>query len=452
MLEMLWNIFFFSLCIGILVTVHEAGHFFVAKWCGVRILRFSIGFGTPLYTRKGKDGCEYSISAIPLGGYVSMHGEKDKVGETKQDGDSFKAKKVWQRFLIILAGPLCNIILALIIYTGINLHGVTIVKPVIGIVAQESIAAKAGLKAKDLIVSIENNETYTWQDFITNVIPYIKDSSVKVDVISDLGYGEKREISFNLSKLELKKDTDLMVFLGITPYYGKASTVLTTVVKDSAGFKAGLQVGDEIVKIDGVDVVNDWYLLKFYLDSSSKPHDILVKRDNKIYKTIISPELKYNEKTKKEKFVYGIGVQITASDEVATFKQYGLVEAFDKAIDKTCDMSLLIVNSLIKMIKGDISYENVGGPISIAKAAGDTANYGFLIFISFLATISVNLGIINLVPIPVLDGGQILFLAYEFVFKKEPSEKVQSFLVFIGIFLLLLIMMFAILNDVRSLF
>ena len=448
----LWNLLFFGIAIGILVTIHEAGHFFAARFCKVKILRFSIGFGKVLWSRKGKDGCEYAVSAIPLGGYVKMYGEnKQEASELTDISGSFYAKSLGARAFIIAAGPLCNILLAFFLYVFVNLSGVTLIKPVIGDVVPDSVAAEAGFKDYDLIENIGGIETADWKNALLTLVSHSGEKNVLIEVKRDLGRGDNISLNMDLISFKLEPDKDPLGILGLKVCVGKILNVISSVNQDSPAFRAGLKAGDEIISVNGVESTS-WYRTQEMISASNgQPLTLVIKRDGVLYTTTLTADLVYDEVSKSYRPLIGVVAKAEQIPELTEKVQYGLFDSVIKAASDTYEMSLIIVKSAVKLITGQISAQNIAGPIAIAKGAGESATIGLTFFISFLAAISVNLGILNLIPIPVLDGGQLLFIAYEAVFRKAPNEKVQYILSLFGLSLLLFISFLAIFNDLKAL-
>lgn len=451
MFNALWNLLFFALALGILITVHEWGHFILARLMGIKVLRFSIGFGPVIFKRKGKNGCEYALSLIPLGGYVKMKGEQDK-DSLSNDSDSFASKKIYQRACVIAAGPFFNIVLAICLYAGLNMHGVTIIQPVVGDVIPYSEAENQGFKIYDRIEKVSGKDVNSWSDVMVELLPYIgSDENLKFEVSGNLGKDERRILSLNTKIMAVDRNDNPLLSLGLRPCTGKIDTSLGTVQNGSPAQKAGIVAGDEIIEINGVKT-NSWYRIADTIaKSNGQELKLLVKRDGKIYTTKVIPELRYNERLKKSVPVIGIGVNYTPWPELSKTVSYGFYEALKKGFDDTVMMSKVVITAVTKLLSGAISSDNISGPIAIAKGAGESASYGLAFFISFLAAISVNLGILNLLPIPVLDGGQLLFLAYEAIARRKPSLKVQSVLTSVGFAILLALMLFAVFNDLKGL-
>ncbi len=459
MVNFLGGIFYFLIALGILITIHELGHFLAARACKVKVLRFSLGFGPIIFKKTGKDGCEYAISSIPLGGYVKMEGENEPVegensGELKKSlsPDSFKAKPIWQRAVIIAAGPFFNIALAVMLFTIINIAGVTERYAVIGDVVPNSIASDAGFKAYDRIENVDGKKINSWSDFTFTLIENLgSESNLNVTVKSDLGKGTDRVLSLSLKDFTLNRNELPLNNLGIRICIGKITNTVAAVVKNSPADKAGMKVGDKIISVDGQEI-DTWYRFQEKITASNcKPMNLVVERDGNKYSAIVVPELKNNSNTKVAKPFVGIAASVKPLKGLARQVSYGPVDAFVKALDDAANMSKLVVVSAYKLVNGTISADNISGPIAIAKGAQESAQFGVIIFIGFLAAISVNLGILNLIPIPVLDGGQLLFLVYEAIMHREPSPRAQAVLTSIGAAILLTLTVFAVFNDIKGL-
>lgn len=446
----LWNLLFFVVALGILVTVHEAGHFLAARRCGVKVERFSIGFGSVLFRHTGKDGCEYAISAIPLGGYVKMLGENETDGDTKLDPRSFKAQSLKKRAIIIAAGPFFNIVLAFLLYILINMLGVSALRPYVGDVIPGSAADRAGLMADDAIVSINGRAVQDWTDVTMSLVEGLDSSVLSMQVASDLGKGEQRQVSLDLRDVVLQGQQDPLLTAGIHIMQGKVSNVVASVNPGSPAYQAGLDAGDAIVAINGQDTPT-WYRVQDTISRSAGLLNLTIKRGDELYTAQVLPEQIYDEATKKTRNIIGVTTTIEPVDGLIFKRSYGPVDAVIKAGSDTARMSLFIVNSVYKLLSGAISADNLSGPISIAKGAGQSAALGFVFFLSFLAAVSVNLGILNLIPIHVLDGGQLLFIAWEGVTGKEPGARTQLVLSAAGFCLIIALSLLAVLNDVRAL-
>jgi regulator of sigma E protease len=450
MFSFLWDLLLFFVSLGILVSVHEWGHFAVARLCGIKVLRFSLGFGPLLFKHTGKNGCEYAFSAILLGGYVKMLDENES--GVKNSPESFQSKSVAQKAAVIAAGPICNIVLAVIIYTIVNICGIQTLKPVVGDVIPHSLAAEAEFAPYDLIESIDGEEVRSWSEVTYDFIAKAAQSTpVEVRVKGDLGEGATRNLNLNLRFYDIRPSQNPLELLGLRPCNGTINNVLTYVDPKGAAYAAGIREGDSIVEVNG-QKMQSWYRVSdSILASNGASLNLAVKREGKIYSTYVIPQTRYIEKKDKTVPFIGVGVSVDPIPGLYYEVQYGPFEAMLKALGDTYNMSKLVVVLTSKTISGAISTENVSGPIALARGASESADIGIIYFISFLAAISVNLGIFNLLPIPVLDGGQLLFLVYEAIMHRPPSEKMQRLLTSISVTLLIMLMAFAVFNDIRAL-
>ncbi len=449
MLSGLWNLIFFALALGILISFHELGHYLAARWCGVRVLRFSLGFGPILYKRILKNGCEFALSAISLGGYVKMAGEGGGEEAAVPKSECFAYKSLKQRALIIAAGPAFNIVLAFVLYSLINFVGVSVLRPVVGDVIPGSRAEAAGLMLYDEIVAVDGKDVDSWNVTAMLLVERFNDQDkVELGVRSDLGTGAPRNVLISLSGLTLSPQQNPLQLIGLRPCAGKVSDRLTRVEPGSPAYNAGLETGDRIVSVNG-KATPSWYRVQDAVASGGSRLNVQVERDGVIYQSEIFPEQRCEGQHCRP--VIGVGVDIEPMAELMRIKSYGPVDAVVKAAADTGRMSLFIISSTYKLISGQISADNISGPIAIAKGAGQSASFGFIFFLSFLAAISVNLGILNLLPIPVLDGGQLLFIAYEGITGLKPSPKVQYALSLIGFALIIALSLFAVFNDLKAL-
>ncbi|MCL9782167.1 sigma E protease regulator RseP [Vibrio sp. S4M6] len=444
----LWDFASFIVALGVLVSVHEYGHFWVARRCGVKVEKFSIGFGKSLWSRVGKDGTEYSVCVIPLGGYVKMlDGRIDDLTE-EQKPFAFDHKTLWQRTAIVAAGPIFNFLLAIVAYWLVFIIGVPTVKPVIGQIAPSSIAAQAGLQSGMELKAISGVKTADWESVNMRLISHIGDKSLTMTVSpkNDIGVVETKTLDLASWHFDPEKESAMQA-LGITPYSPKVLLTLSNVVKGGAGEKSGLQAGDTLVSLNG-KALNNWQqVVKGIQGSPNQQVKLTVERKGKMVDISLLP----GQKTLSNGKVIGFaGIVPSAEPWPEDYKidlKYGVVDSVGKAIEKTGQVIALTASVLKKLIVGDIGLNNLSGPISIAKGAGTTAEHGLVYFLGFLALISVNLGIINLVPLPMLDGGHLLFFAIEAVIRRPVSEKVQEMGYRVGGAIIFSLMALAIFND-----
>jgi regulator of sigma E protease len=447
MMNILWSLAAFIVALGVLITVHEFGHFWVARRCGVRVERFSIGFGRALWRRTDRQGTEYVIALIPLGGYVKMLDERVEAVPPELRHQSFNNKTVWQRAAIISAGPVANFIFAVFAYWLVFIIGVPSMRPVVGEVVPDSVAAHAEISPGMELKSLGGIETPDWDSVRLELIGKIGDTQTTVGVAL-FGSSHIVEKSLDLRQWQFEPDKqDPVVALGIMPRGPQIEPVLAEVQAGSAAAKAGLQPGDRIVKVNG-QLLGQWQrFVTLVRDNPAKPLAMEIERAGSPLSLTLIPDTKPAGKAGVEGFAGVVPKIIPLPDEYKTIRQYGPFTAFYEAGDKTWQLMKLTVGMLGKLITGDVKLNNLSGPISIAQGAGMSAEFGLVYYLMFLALISVNLGIINLFPLPVLDGGHLLFLAIEKLKGGPVSERVQDFSYRIGSVLLVLLMGLALFND-----
>ncbi|KJV35412.1 sigma E protease regulator RseP [Pantoea sp. SM3] len=445
MLSILWSFVAFIVALGVLITVHEFGHFWVARRCGVKVERFSIGFGKALWRRSDRQGTEYVIALIPLGGYVKMLDERVESVPAELRHQAFNNKTVLQRASIIAAGPIANFIFAVFAYWVVFIHGVPGVRPVVGEILNGSIAAEAQITSGMELKAVDGIETPDWDAVRMALIGKIGDSSTTLTV-SQFGKDATQQKQVDLREWQFEPDKqDPVVALGIRPRGPQIETTLAEVQANSPASAAGLQAGDRIVKVDGQPLTQWQAFAAQVRDNPRKNMALDVERNGELVALTLTPEAKPGNEA--EGFAGVIPRVIPLPDEYKTVRQYGPFAAIGEASVKTWQLMKLTVSMLGKLITGDVKLNNLSGPISIAQGAGLSAEYGVIYYLMFLALISVNLGIINLFPLPVLDGGHLLFLAIEKIKGGPVSERVQDFSYRIGSILLVLLMGLALFND-----
>jgi regulator of sigma E protease len=446
MLDILWYALSFVVTLGILVAFHEFGHFWVARRCGVKVLTFSIGFGRPLWQRQAKDGTVYQVSVIPLGGYVRMLDERvDDVPDALKSV-SFNAQSVYKRFAIVAAGPIANFVLAVAVLWLMFGMGVPTVKPVVGEVEPGSIAAEAGIQSGSEILYVDDVEAYDWQQVQLGLMSAIGNEQATIK----LRTSDQQEVSrtLNIENWTFDPETESTFgSLGISVYQPEVYTALARIEADSPASRAGLQEGDEILEIDGRAIDNWRSLQQQIAESPGTSLDMLILRNGE--KTTIP--VKIGERDTENGVIGYLGVAPKTDplpDGYIYNHQYGLFSGLSKGIEKTWELMVVSVKMIGKLLTGDVSVKNLAGPLSIAEGAGVSASNGFVYFLSFLALLSVNLGIINLLPLPVLDGGHLMFYCIEWFKGKPVSERVQDICYRIGGVLVFALMALAISNDI----
>lgn len=447
-----WNALFLVVAIGILVTVHEFGHYWVARRCGVRVLRFSVGFGSPLLKWLGKDGTEYVVAAIPLGGYVKMLDEREGNVPPEQVQFAFNRQSVASRIAIVIAGPAFNFMFAVFAFWLMYLIGIAALKPVVGEVAPGSIAARAGLQSGERILRIDDEAVSSWEDVAYALVERVGETGELTLETEPQAGGSSRRYALALDGWVLEgKEPNPLESIGIKPFLPVLPAVIGAVQAEGPGQQAGLQAGDKVLRVDG-QPIKDWAdLVKHITVSVDKPLRFELERAGQAQILTVTPRLKDGASAPRSGYL-GIGPEVPADLlELQHTVQFGPVDAFGRGVSKTWDISVLSVKMLGKLFTGALSIESLSGPISIARGAGASASGGIEYFLSFLALISINLGIINLLPVPMLDGGHLMYYLIESVRGRPLSERVQEFGLRIGMSLVLGLMLVAVYNDLARL-
>lgn len=448
MISILWNLASFIVALGILVAVHEFGHFWVARRCGVKVEKFSIGFGKSLWSRKAKDGVEYSISMIPLGGFVKMLDSRVDDVPDDQKHLAFNHKSLLRRSAIVAAGPAFNFFFAIFAYWLVFMIGVPAVKPVIGDVTPNSIIAKAGIEPGMELKEISGIQTSDWDSVNMALVSHIGDESIILKVSSPQDIGAVRTVTLDTSGWVFDPEIDsAMATLGFQPFRPEIISTISNVSEGSAAEKAGFKVGDKLVAINGQKVADWQEFIVAVKASPDQPIELHVNRNGLDEYITLIPD----SKTLKNGDIIGFaGIAPSMGEWPETYRfeqKFGFFESIPKAVEKTGQIINLTLTMVKKLFTGDVGIKNLSGPISIAKGAGATADYGLVYFLGFLALISVNLGIINLMPLPVLDGGHLLFFAIEAVIRRPIPEKIQEVGYKIGSAAIFSLMLIAIFND-----
>ena len=444
----------FILAISILVVIHEFGHFWVARRCGVKVLRFSVGFGKPLWSYTDKLGTEYSIAPIPLGGYVKMLDEREGPVKPEELHQAFNQKNVWQRIAIASAGPIANFIFAVVAYCALFMMGISGVVPVIGEVLDDSPAYEQGLQSGDRIHRISGKEVNSFQEVSWELISYIGET-VDIELTVVDSNNQSRDVTIPVKQwLTQQEAPDPMKALGIEPRRLVLEPIVGEVVAGGAAAQAGLMKGDIILSANAESVTNWNQWVELVRATPLKPMILFIERNGESLEFEVIPAEKEIEDSTTIGFV-GVGLHPDAIPEMPkewmTEVSLGPIDALVQGVAKTQQLIVFTLDSLWKMILGDVSVKNLSGPITIAKVADSSVSNGIQAFISFLALLSVSLGVLNLLPIPVLDGGHILFYAIEAVRGKALSESTQIFAIKIGMTLLLGLMVIAFYNDISRL-
>jgi len=453
MMSILFTLLSFIVAISILVAIHEYGHYIVAKKLGVKILRFSIGFGKPLWKKTfGKDKTEFVIASLPFGGYVKMLDKRETEVEPHEENREFTGQSVWTRIAIVAAGPIFNFIFAIFAYWLMFVVGVSGIKPVVGDVEVNGLAEKAGLISGYEILSINNNKTPIWDVAVKNIIPAIVDrSQASLELKDKNGDVFTRTLDFSTTTGEIKVE-QIFKQLGFKPWRPVIKPVVGAVLEDSPAESVGFKINDTIISINKV-ATDDWIeVVDIVSDNPEKILQIVVLRDGLEKNLQVIPEKIVRDG--KQIGRLGLGHKAGASypEDMRVTHGYSIIESVPRAFTRTWDFSVLTLKMLGKIFTGDISVKNLSGPVSIARYAGYSASAGLARFLDFLAIVSISLGILNLLPIPILDGGHLTYYIIEVIRKKPVSEDVQEFASRIGIVLLFMLMSVALYNDLLRVF
>ena len=452
-MTILTTIIAFVVALGVLITFHELGHYWVARWSGVKVLRFSIGFGRPLFKRSiGKDHTEWVVAALPLGGYVKMLDEREGEVLPHELSRAFNRQSVYKRFAIVAAGPIANFLLAILLYWILFMMGVNGIKPVIGPIKQATPVAFAAFEAGDIIQKIEGESVATWQDARWALLTQAVDRNPAVVVETIDLHGQTAVRKLDLSQIHADDlDANFLESIGFVAHQPSMDPIIGQVIVGGIGHQAGLKEEDEILAINQKEILKWEELVKEIRANPGQLLKLEVLRKGQIIDIMITPE-SVNENGQKIGKV-GIAPKVDPSmvEKYLINVSYPPIKAFYKACWKAWEMTAFTFRMLGKMLIGEVSWKNVSGPITIADYAGQSAQMGVAPFLGFLALISVSLAVLNLLPIPVLDGGHLMYYLIEIIRGNPLSEKTLALGQQIGMALLLTLMIFAIYNDIYRL-
>ena len=447
----IWNLLSFVVALGVLITVHEFGHFWVARKNGVLVKRFSIGFGKALLSWRDKQGTEFVIAAIPLGGYVRMLDERvDPVLPQFKDL-AFNHKTVWQRMAIIAAGPAANFIFALFALWLMYILGVQTMRPLVDEVAPQSIAAQAGMQAQQQIIAVNQHKATDASSVNLLLVEQLGRDTITLGLL-DVATQQQGSVTLNTADWQFDPEQQTVFdSLGLVLARPQVLTEIAAVAPDSAAQRAGLLVNDKILAIDDTQI-NDWQQLQQLISNAPEQQlSLQILRDGRQLTLQVTPE-RVMAADGFSSGVLGISPKVSDWPEGVLYTQrYGVVDAMAAGAAHTWQLTRLSFAMIGKLLTGDVSVKHLSGPISIAQGAGTTASIGLVAFLSFLALISVNLAVINLLPLPVLDGGHLMYMLLELIRGKPVSEKTQEIGFRFGAMILLMLMGIALLNDISRL-
>ncbi|MGB5145770.1 MAG: sigma E protease regulator RseP [Porticoccaceae bacterium] len=442
------QVFYFFLVLGVLITFHEYGHFWVARRCGIRVLRFSIGFGPALVRWHDRSGTEFVVAALPLGGYVKMLDEREGEVAESERNQAFNRKSVAQRIATVAAGPLANFVLAVAAYWVVFVLGVQGIAPVVAKVMPGSVAATAGLVAGDEIVAVDGAATPTVQALSEMLVRRLGDSGAIRFRVVTRGATDEREVTAQLAHWDLDPAApDPIGDIGIELYRPPIPAVVASVESGSPAAQAGLRAGDRILTADGIAIADWAQWVEYVRARPGQAIALVVERAGERPALSVTPK----RVTSGGETFGQVGVAVAAVEWPAEYRReqrYGPVAAFTRSLTTTWDTAAMILGSVRKMIIGDISVRHLSGPITIAKVAGASAQYGLVPLLQFMALLSVSFGVLNLLPIPVLDGGHLAYYALEAVRGRPLSERIQEAGYRIGLSLVIGLMLLALYNDV----
>ena len=436
--------------LGILVTIHEFGHFWVARRCGVKVLRFSVGFGKPLYSWYDRHGTEFAVAAIPLGGYVKMLDEREGPVPEDQRHEAFTSKSPGRRIAIAAAGPVANFLFAIAAYWLLSVVGFSVMAPVVGEVKPDSIADRMGLTSGMEIRQIDGHPVTSWREINMRLLERTGEQGLVSVEVSDDGQSETHSTTLNGWRLNDDAPDPLALF-GVQPWRPDIPATLGEIIDGGRAEEAGLQPGDTVLSVDGRPVDNWFSLVREIQDSPEKTLSVTVSRAGEKLTLPVTPAARENEQGQVQGFV-GAGVKPVAWPEDRMRNvQYGPLAAIPNAVSETWADTRLTLVAIGKMLTGLLSPTNLSGPITIARVAEASVSSGFEDFIRFLAYLSVSLGVLNLLPVPVLDGGHIVYYGIEAIRRKPLSEQVQAVGLRIGMAMIFTLMVFALYNDLMRL-
>lgn len=445
-------IWYFLLALAILIAVHEYGHYLAARLCGVKVLRFSLGFGRTVFSRRvGPDQTEWAVSLIPLGGYVRMLDESEGDVAFEERHRAFNRQAVWKRCIIVIAGPLANFILAIAVYWGIYMSGSQELAPVLGPVAVASAAERAGLVEGERITRIDGEPVSSWADVRWLVVDRGIDRQ-RVDIESVTPDGSTQVGQLDLSGIVIDdRASDAMTQIGLSPAVPPIAPVVGTVVAGGTGEKAGLRIGDRILAVDGQSVDEFRQFARLVAARPGQPMTLRIQRGANTLELQATPEVVGDGGASKGRLGVGVREDREAIEKSLVTVSYPPVEAFSRAVGQTWHTTTFSLKVMWKMITGEVSIRNVSGPVTIADYAGQTARAGFDAYIRFLALVSISLGVLNLLPVPILDGGHLLYYVAEAIRGKPLSERVMVLGQKAGFAILASLMALAFFNDLNRL-
>lgn len=452
MSNFLYYIVAFAIVLGVLIVVHEFGHYLVARWAGVKVLRFSVGFGKPLLCRRlGRDETEWVVAAFPLGGYVKMLDEREGEVDPRELHRTFNRQPVSRRVAIVAAGPLANLLLAVLLYWGVFIYGSNELRPILGAPPPASAAASAGVVNGELVRKVAGETVQTWQDLRWALLRKAADEdTVEIEVIDSTGGIALRRIDIS-SIRESGWEGDAFERLGLVFYRPQIRPLVARISPGSAAESAGMRSGDEILAIDGVRIETWLDVVERVRKSAGKRLAFEIQRDGRVRGLEITPQGVEERGRTVGRIGAAVGDSGTDAVKLTTLVRHDPWTALRKAVAETWEKSAFSFVMIGRMLTGEVSWRNLSGPVTIADYAGQSARLGIDYYIKFMALVSISLGVLNLLPIPILDGGHLLYYVIEIIKRGPVSEKTMEIGQQIGLALLLMLMVFAFYNDINRL-
>ena len=442
----------FLVALAILIVIHELGHFCVARMCGVKVLRFSVGFGNPIFTlRMGADRTEWTIAAWPLGGYVKMLDEREGPVDPNELPRAFNQQTVWRRIAIVLAGPLANLALAVVIYWCILIVGVVENKPTIAPPEPNSIAAMSGLQGGETVTRVNGVSVVSWQDLRWQLMRHVMDRGVvKLETLNQRNELNWLELDFsNFNERDL--EGDLLAKSGLRIYRPRVEAVIGSVAKGSVAERAGIKVGDRVLTAAGVRLETWEQLVAIIRTQGGTALALGLGTTSGERIVTLVPELVAQGQLSFGRIGVSALMDVESLKRLTVTVRYGPFEAIPRAIARTWDTALFSLKMFGKMLLGEVSWRHLSGPVTIADYAGQSAQLGVMAYIGFLALISISLGVLNLLPIPLLDGGHLMYYVVELIKGSPVSDRIVGFGQKLGLSLLILLTAFAFYNDINRL-
>lgn len=448
MLDIVWSVLGFVVAISVLVCFHEYGHYWMARRLGVKVLRFSLGWGRPIHSYVARDGVEWSIAPYPIGGYVKMLDEREGPVPEHLKPLAFNNQTPARRMAILAAGPAFNFILAIFLYWVVFVMGVPGMRPLIGEPLPDSAAARAGLQAGQEIVAIDGKPIPTWSVLSTELIDHALGRGQLTLSVRTAG-GDQENRTLDLSQVRVDPDF-LFADLGLQPYQPAIPAVLAEITPNSAAAEGGFEVGDRLLARDGQPITSwqDW--AGWVVAHPGVMADIQIERDGRTENLSVTIGHNPDDETRG---LFGASIQVPAElwQDLRAEQRLGPLQAVPTAVAHTWQMSQLTLRMLWRIILGEVSVKNVSGPIQIAQVAGDTAQVGLVSFLSFMAIVSISLGVLNLLPVPLLDGGHLVMYGIEWMRGVPLSERVQATSQYVGFAFIGMLMILAFFNDIMRL-